>query len=166
MAYRCPVCDVLQPDGEHLANHLAITAILDRDDHASWLAEHAPDYGDMGPTELAETVTPHVDPVDLEDESAMPNELPAGDEMESFDGAIRGQDGRERADPRDAGTGRDAETRAVLEEARELTAAMVGEADGDADGETNDAATEDEVASEGEETGDRTDAAENGEEQS
>ena len=65
MAYACPVCHEPQADGEHLANHLAFSALLGHDDHAEWLDEHAPDWNDDGPAELAARVTPHAETVDI-----------------------------------------------------------------------------------------------------
>ena len=64
MGYACPVCHAPQADGEHLANHLAFSALLGHDDHAEWLDEHAPGWNDEGPDELAERVTPHADEVE------------------------------------------------------------------------------------------------------
>jgi hypothetical protein len=142
MAYRCPVCDDLQPDGEHLANHLAITTMLDRTDHADWLEEHAPSYGDMGPAELAEAITPHVESVDGDDDQAgetvqvdgasQPGEAPP------FEHVLRRQSGPGRTRERDPEREVDADTRAILQEARELTAAMRGEEREDTAGEQND----------------------------
>jgi hypothetical protein len=136
MAYRCPVCDVVQPDGEHLANHLAITAMLDREDHADWLDAHAPNFGDMEPTELAEAITPHVETVDTEaddDHDHAHDPGPAGEstsrghsETAAFEHAIERQAGRGRTTPGAQGGGLDPETQAILEEAQELTAAMLG----------------------------------------
>jgi len=56
MGYACPVCETPHPDGEHLANHLAFTALLGREDHEAWLDEHAPDWDQQGPAELAPLV--------------------------------------------------------------------------------------------------------------
>jgi hypothetical protein len=61
MGYACPVCGDPQADGEHLANHLAFTAMLGDDDHEDWLDEHAPDWADTDPDELAARVTDHAD---------------------------------------------------------------------------------------------------------
>jgi hypothetical protein len=179
MAYRCPVCDVLQPDGEHLANHLAITAMLDREDHADWLAEHAPEYGDLGPAELAETVTPHAETVDTEDQAATLEEsahldgaMTAGRDGEStrqepFEHAVGRQTGQGRTGFCSQGSDFDAETRAVLEEARELTATMVDDEDAGVEGyesvtaDAADSATETDGNGESEsdsESGERTDA--------
>jgi len=61
MGYACPVCGDPQSDGEHLANHLAFTAMLGDADHEDWLDEHAPEWGDTDPAELATRVTDHAD---------------------------------------------------------------------------------------------------------
>ena len=59
MGYACPVCEDPQADGEHLANHLAFTALLHEDEHMAWLDDHAPDWQDRQPAELAAVVTDH-----------------------------------------------------------------------------------------------------------
>lgn len=59
MGYACPVCEAPQADGGHLANHLAFTATLGEDDHASWLDEHAPGWDEATPAALADRVTEH-----------------------------------------------------------------------------------------------------------
>ena len=59
MGYPCPVCETPQRDGEHLANHLAFTAMLHSDDHEDWLDEHVDDWGDRTPADLASAVTEH-----------------------------------------------------------------------------------------------------------
>ncbi|MEF8851197.1 MAG: DUF5810 domain-containing protein [Haloarculaceae archaeon] len=61
MGYACPVCGDPQADGEHLANHLAFTALLGDADHEDWLDDHAPDWGETDPAELADRVTDHAD---------------------------------------------------------------------------------------------------------
>jgi len=61
MGYACPVCDTPQRDGEHLAHHLAFTAMLHGDDHEAWLDEHVSDWSDREPAGLAAEVTPHAD---------------------------------------------------------------------------------------------------------
>ena len=61
MGYACPVCEDPQADGEHLANHLAFTAMLGDADHEDWLDEHAPDWADTDPAELADRVTDHAE---------------------------------------------------------------------------------------------------------
>ena len=61
MGYACPVCETPQRDGEHLAHHLAFTAMLHGDDHEAWLDEYAPDWSDRDPAGLASTVTDHAE---------------------------------------------------------------------------------------------------------
>jgi len=61
MGYACPVCGDPQADGEHLANHLAFTAMLGDDDHEAWLDDHAPDWADSDPGELAAIATDHAE---------------------------------------------------------------------------------------------------------
>ena len=53
MGYACPVCETPQSDAEHLANHLAFTAMLGDDDHEAWLDDHAPGWQEQGEHELA-----------------------------------------------------------------------------------------------------------------
>ncbi|WP_121741864.1 DUF5810 domain-containing protein [Natronorubrum halophilum] len=135
MGYACPVCDAEQADAEHLANHLAITASLGREDHGEWLEEHAPDWSDCSPEELGEIVSQYAREIETPD----------------FEGPSRGHDhGRpggleegiarqSRRPGRGSMTG-DAES--VLREAREMTQRMTGAErndagnDGDEDGET------------------------------
>lgn len=64
MGYACPVCDSLQSDEEHLANHLAVTATVHGEAHASWLDSHVPDWPSLGPDELAPQVIDYADSVD------------------------------------------------------------------------------------------------------
>ncbi|WP_240452012.1 DUF5810 domain-containing protein [Halostella salina] len=56
MGYACPVCETPQADAEHLANHLAFTAMLGRDDHEAWLDDHAPGWDGDDPETLGERV--------------------------------------------------------------------------------------------------------------
>ena len=61
MGFACPVCSTPQRDGEHLAHHLAFTAIIHGADHEAWLDEHVPEWGSFGPTELAKAATPYAE---------------------------------------------------------------------------------------------------------
>jgi hypothetical protein len=66
MGYACPVCGDPQADAEHLANHLAFSAMLrDADGHESWLDEHVPDWADRDETGLADAVTDHAEPTEF-----------------------------------------------------------------------------------------------------
>lgn len=130
MGYACPVCDVPQIDGRHLANHLAFTALLGDDDHEAWLDDHVPDWAAMDEDSLAERVVP------LAEERPYP---------QVFDDTTG--EGRVVADPEDgssdqppsdgheAGTSR--ETAAILERARELTERRRDGADDDETGDGN-----------------------------
>ena len=66
MGYACPVCETPQRDGEHLANHLAFTALLGDDDHETWLEEHVAGWDQLGPDELAEIVVDHATETEFE----------------------------------------------------------------------------------------------------
>jgi hypothetical protein len=85
MGYACPVCDHPQHDAEHLANHLALTAITHGDDHEAWLDDNAPDWGADSPAELGERVAPHAEEVAHEtvfeastNEAGRPDVAPSG----------------------------------------------------------------------------------------
>ena len=56
MGYACPVCSTPQQDEEHLANHLAFTAMLGREDHGAWLDDHAPEWESLDPETLGSRV--------------------------------------------------------------------------------------------------------------
>jgi hypothetical protein len=121
MAYACPVCEAVEADGEHLASHLAITAIRDPD-HEAWLETHAPDWGDDDPSSLAARVTDRAESIDHELDGA------DGTSPPSFESAV--------AEASDHGRASDPETRAALDEARRLTERMRE------DGATDDGTTE------------------------
>ncbi len=136
MGYACPICGAEQVDGVHLANHLAVTASLDRRDHVEWLDEHAPDWNECGPAELAERVVeyaPEVETPEFETESGsnpgvgFEDHIAAGSRQSGRGGPV------ERSD----------EVEAVLEEARELTEGLT---DGPDDEPAADPSTEDENA--------------------
>jgi hypothetical protein len=57
MGYSCPVCGDPQADDEHLANHLAFTAMIRGGDHEEWLDENVPDWESLGETELGDVVS-------------------------------------------------------------------------------------------------------------
>ena len=105
MGYACPVCSALEADGEHLANHLAFTALLHGGDHEAWLDQHVPDWAARDPGGLAAVVVEHAE----ETEEA------AFDE----DGGTSGGHARHshHGTPREL----DPETRRIVEEAIELT---------------------------------------------
>ena len=122
MGYACPVCDVPQRDGKHLANHLAFTAMLRHEEHEDWLDEHVDGWQDMNAPALAEVVVDHAEEQEFD---------------ELFEDTV---DGEGHAHPHGHGQGQGSpairtegnfgsETQDVLQEARELTQQMVGDAD-------------------------------------
>lgn len=139
MGYACPVCEAPQADGEHLANHLAITAIMGREGHEGWLEEHAPDWEESTPSELADAVVEHVPETEFpqlfEDTSDGHGRGHghAGHSTPTFEQEMARQTARSgRGDLTD-------ETREVLAEAREMTEEML-----DAGDEESTASTEEE----------------------
>lgn len=69
--YECPVCSLPQQDPVHLANHMAMTAILHEDEHHDWLDEIVPSWDTQAPSAVADELIPHVEettyPVIFED---------------------------------------------------------------------------------------------------
>jgi hypothetical protein len=61
MGFACPVCDAPQADGEHLANHIAFTAMLHDDEHADFLDAHVDGWEDKTPPELSAELIRHAD---------------------------------------------------------------------------------------------------------
>jgi len=125
MGYACPVCDAPQADGEHLANHLAFTAMLHGDDHAEFLDDRISDWEDRRPPELAAELIRHADETeydavfeDTTDGSRMGHE-DAGNVDVTGGSASDASDAPMDLDALDDGTV-DAETERVVEEAREL----------------------------------------------
>jgi len=116
MAYVCPVCDAVEADAEHLANHLAVTASLREGDHATWLEAHAPDWPEQSPSELGATVVEHAREreVDGADSQTYPPDRPHERSKTPFEGATPGE-----AEEIDRAP--DRETEQILREARELT---------------------------------------------
>ncbi|RXK47319.1 DUF5810 domain-containing protein [Halorientalis pallida] len=148
MGYACPVCEDPQADAEHLANHLAFTALLGDDAHEAWLDEHAPDWDQADADALAATVTEIAAETDYPQvfENTVDGHDHDHDHERSgalFDDEGRAVErGRERA--RDL-SGLDDADEDILEEAREMTRRMRGEGEsegGDADADATDSETE------------------------
>ena len=136
MGYACPVCETPHQDAEHLANHLAFTAILHADDHEAWLDERVPDWSERGPDDLASAVVEHVSETEYDavfDDTAGGEH--GGDAFAHDHAHDRARDvaGRGYGDsPGDvAGGDLDPETEEVLAEARDLTRQMLDEGDED-----------------------------------
>ncbi len=179
MGYACPVCGDPQADAGHLANHLAFTAMTRGDEHEEWLDEHAPDWEDLGESELAAEVSGEAE------ETEFPQVFEASNLAEGRDGgghdhgdghdhggqghaghdhSAHGHDhGVDPAAARSRGRGElDDEAREILAEARSITEEMQsGEGGGDAGNgeEENDEAADDVDATDdtGGDDGDATD---------
>lgn len=138
MGYACPVCEVPQRDGEHLANHLAFTAMLREDDHEAWLDEHVPGWGGETPAELAGRVTERAEEAEYDE---VFEDTTGGDHDHEHRGHDHGEHVRDRAvgqDPTGGFAGMaqgiaDEAVESVLREAREMTAEMYGTERDDAD---------------------------------
>jgi len=132
MGYACPVCSTPQADAEHLANHLAFTAMLGREDHESWLDEHAPGWDEDDPETLGDRVAEHAAETEYEEvfEDTTHDhgtELPFEERLERRVGGGRG-----RRRSTDAGRGNlTGDAAGILSEAREMTERMLDEGDGD-----------------------------------
>ena len=126
MGYECPVCGVEEADDEHLANHVAFTALVRGGDHEAWLDDHVPDWGDRDPDSLAPDVIPHATETDSEPTTELHGHSHDHDVPSSEHGGSAGGD-----PPEVAGD--------VLEEARELTEAMYDNAQLDSDDDNGDA---------------------------
>jgi hypothetical protein len=139
MGYACPVCSDPQADAGHLANHLAFTAMLGDEAHEAWLDDHAPGWGEMGETELADAVVGRVEEVEfpqvfedtaggLDDDSEPPAERSGA----LFDDGT-GDDPADHGRAAGGGAPMDEEAEAILEEAREMTRRMLGDDDTEED---------------------------------
>jgi hypothetical protein len=141
MGYACPVCEAPQADGEHLANHLAFSALLGHDDHGDWLDDNAPDWGEDDPDELAERVTPLAESVEYP--AVFDDTTGERPDVDLADGDLEGghdhvhSHAHGTSGPQQApGPGQlDAEAREILDEARRLTEGAEDDRDDGDDGE-------------------------------
>ena len=163
MGYACPVCDTPQRDGEHLAHHLAFTAMLHGDDHEAWLDERVADWSERDPAGLAAEVTPHAADAEYNEvfEDTVARGRPDvgmgpqtdGTPTHAHDHDDRQAHAHDHASGRDRGTGRDASSGAAIpdpdeiddptvaeaiREARELTGGTAAGGDAESDPETDD----------------------------
>ena len=96
MGYACPVCGTPQEDGVHLANHVAITAMLHDDEHAAWLDDRVADWRDSSPEELAGELTDRAERVDYDEAAVERAEIPDSGEGDGRSGT--GHAGHDHAD--------------------------------------------------------------------
>ncbi len=124
MGYACPVCAAPQHDAEHLANHLAFTAIGGDDAHEIWLDEHVPDWGERDPESLGNEVSAFAERREVE---------VVTEQRVAEEDAHRGPTRTPNLD---------AEVQEVLAEAEALTREMVGDS-GESEGDDSESGTED-----------------------
>ncbi|MFD1587906.1 DUF5810 domain-containing protein [Halorientalis brevis] len=150
MGYACPVCDDPQADAEHLANHLAFTAMLGDADHEAWLDEHAPDWSERDADALSAIVTEHAEEKeypqvfeDTVDRRSTSSRTQSGDATDhdhehgrdpahERSGALFDDEPQFAADARERAQGGrelDADAERILEDAREMTERMLEDAD-------------------------------------
>jgi len=144
MGYACPVCEDPQADAEHLANHLAFTAMLGDADHEEWLDDHAPDWEQADADRLASVVTDHAEDVDFPQVFEDTTGTHRHDHERDRSGALFDDEPDFAADARERAPGDrrlDERTEQVLEEAREMTRRMRDDAEAD-DGRSDEAETE------------------------
>ncbi|WP_049906584.1 DUF5810 domain-containing protein [Halorubrum aidingense] len=150
MGYACPVCATPQRDGEHLAHHLAFTAMLHGDEHETWLDDHVTEWVDREPADLAAAVTPHA--ADAEYHEVFEDTVDRGRPDVDVETHARGGHAHGHAEGGHAGHGHagaaggrggvdetgatDPETAAALREARDLTREMLSD---DGAGDTDEA---------------------------
>ncbi len=158
MGYTCPVCGDPQADGRHLADHLAVTAMVHGDDHEAWLDDHAPGWSEMTPADLGPVVAEHA----AETDYPQVFEDTTGGHDHGHGGGVDDHARSDGAHDHDAG-GRDApsfeehvaqsgrrgpaagrgdmtaDQRAIVEEARAMTEEMLdGDGDDAGDGDEGD----------------------------
>ena len=139
MGYACPVCETPQADAEHLANHLAFTAMLGREDHEAWLDDRAPGWEEEDPETLGDRVAGFADEAEYHE---VFQESGTGHDHASFEEELERQVGGRGAAGRGDLTG---DAREVMAEARAMTERMYDEGDDggeggeDADSDTADA---------------------------
>jgi hypothetical protein len=169
MGYACPVCGDPQTDAEHLANHLAFTAMLRGGDHEAWLDDRVDDWAEMDPPDLAERVVDHADEAEFPQvfEDTTGGDHGGGHQHGGNHDHGHQHGGGRTQDPADAVENSapggvadlddfEGETDDVLAEAKELTRRRRKNAggDGSADGDTDDGDAADATESDGDETED------------
>ncbi|WP_418281575.1 DUF5810 domain-containing protein [Halorubrum sp. DTA98] len=148
MGYACPVCATPQRDGEHLAHHLAFTAMIHGDDHEAWLDAHAPDWGEQDPEGLASAVVDHAaetEYAEVFDDTVDRGRPDVGGHAGHDHGGHAGHDhGGTRAPvDDDAATGIDPDAAAAIREARALTREMYADGDDGSDDPNGDDGSDD-----------------------
>ncbi|MEF8799509.1 MAG: DUF5810 domain-containing protein [Halolamina sp.] len=149
MGYSCPVCETPQHDSEHLANHLAMTAMLHEDDHEAWLDDHVDGWAELTPPALGKRVVDAAEEVDYDEAAVEQADIPEEFRGDQADASHEGGHQHDRGGVPEVGgvdesaiqgaDSLDEETEEVLAEARELTKERREQAaEGAEEGETDD----------------------------
>ncbi|MFC7130874.1 DUF5810 domain-containing protein [Haloferax chudinovii] len=153
MGYACPVCDAPQRDETHLANHLALQAIVHGDDHETWLDEHAPEWADLNADSLGPLVSDLAEEREFDEVFEDTVDRTGGRGHSHAHGQEHDHDIPDREPQPFGGSGGSqslsGDAAQIFEEARSLTREMVADdgedgdteaasREGDADGDTND----------------------------
>ncbi|WP_411964600.1 DUF5810 domain-containing protein [Haloferax sp. YSMS24] len=138
MGYACPVCDAPQRDETHLANHMALQALVHGDDHETWLDDHVPDWESMNADGLGPLVAEHAEEREFDEvfEDTVDRTHGHGHdhEMQEFGGQ-----GGSQSLSGDAAR--------IFEEAKDLTQEMYDRDEADEETEADDASADDEKES-------------------
>jgi len=150
MGHACPVCETPHPDPEHLANHLAFTAMLGDEAHEAWLDEHAPGWHEQGEAELAERVAEYGGEVGFPqvfDDTTHDHDHDHGDEPRGgdlFEDELERANGRGRGSMAGGAGALDGEAQQILREAQEMTEQLLDEEGDGSDGDSADGDAADE----------------------
>lgn len=124
MGYECPVCEIPQADGGHLANHMAFTALIHTDEHEEWLDENVPDWSDLGEDELADAVVAYTDETEFPQVFEDTTETHQHDHDERSGQLFDEETGRKRGRQQQIGNqpaALGAEAQSILQEAQRMT---------------------------------------------
>ncbi|MFK8215295.1 DUF5810 domain-containing protein [Haloferax volcanii] len=166
MGYACPVCDAPQRDETHLANHLALQAIVHGDDHETWLDEHAPEWADLNADSLGPLVADLAEEREFDEVFEDTVDRTGGPGHAHPHGQEHDHDIPDRQPQPFGGAGGSeslsGDAARIFEEAQSLTREMV--ADDGEDGEDGENGEREDAPRDGDDARDATDADDRGEE--
>ncbi|WP_396611556.1 DUF5810 domain-containing protein [Haloferax sp. S1W] len=143
MGYACPVCDAPQRDETHLANHLALQAIVHGDDHETWLDEHEPSWSSMNPDTLGPIVAENAEEREFDEvfEDTVDRQPAESPFDEGHDHTHSHDHGRQQLGGSSGEANLSGDAARIFEEAKAMTEEMYDDEDGD-DEDGDDEATE------------------------
>ncbi|ELZ89189.1 DUF5810 domain-containing protein [Haloferax sulfurifontis] len=149
MGYACPVCDAPQRDETHLANHLALQAIVHGDDHETWLDEHAPEWADLNADSLGPLVSDLAEEREFDEVFEDTVDRTGGHSHGHAHGQEHDHDIPDREPQPFGGAGGSqslsGDAAQIFEEARSLTREMVADDGGDGDDDPEGASRDDDT---------------------